>query len=361
MSILEAALLVGLTLPQANVMKRTDRDYDDLKGPVRLVRIESERSSEDRLKGAKPGRELEKIVAYDRDGRVTDMIEYGGHPEGCARARRVYSYNQDGSRGETVLWGESLTSVGSSTDGGKTLTYHQTFRYDASGRWAGVEDYDPLSKPYLKTQYKYDEAGRVAEASSLYVGSEPSICSFKYNRTGMIAEEKCLYSFSGISNTTYYDYEVDSQGNWIRRTASSAAVVGGKKTVTVFLRQIEYFQVAAGKRADEHSKEGSVLELSNLTPCAPLVVRKSGGTFQESATKRVLPHYPADAPEVRGSVLVQISTDETGKVIDVKTISGPSELRRAAEEAARQWEFKPTLLSKVPVRVIGTITFNFNR
>jgi TonB family protein len=62
---------------------------------------------------------------------------------------------------------------------------------------------------------------------------------------------------------------------------------------------------------------------------------------------------------VSGPVVVEISTDEAGKAVSVRTISGPTELRRAAEDAARQWEFKPTVLSKIPVRVVGTITFNF--
>jgi TonB family protein len=100
-----------------------------------------------------------------------------------------------------------------------------------------------------------------------------------------------------------------------------------------------------------------------MTVCPPLVIRRSGGVFQQSATKRVLPVYPAEAIEKRigGPVIIEVSTDEEGKVMKVRTISGPQELRKSAEEAARQWEFTPTLLSKVPVRVIGTLTFNFNR
>jgi hypothetical protein len=34
-------------------------------------------------------------------------------------------------------------------------------------------------------------------------------------------------------------------------------------------------------------------------------------------------------------------------------------LRDAAVEAARAWKFELTELSGVPVRVIGTLTFNF--
>ncbi|HWC76768.1 MAG TPA: energy transducer TonB, partial [Blastocatellia bacterium] len=59
-------------------------------------------------------------------------------------------------------------------------------------------------------------------------------------------------------------------------------------------------------------------------------------------------------------VVVEVSTDEDGKVVSVRAVSGAAELRGASEEAARQWEFTPTTLSKIPVRVIGTITFNFS-
>jgi hypothetical protein len=47
-------------------------------------------------------------------------------------------------------------------------------------------------------------------------------------------------------------------------------------------------------------------------------------------------------------------------VIKTRALSGPAELHGVSEEAARGWEFKPTTLSGVPVKVIGTITFNFN-
>ncbi len=94
----------------------------------------------------------------------------------------------------------------------------------------------------------------------------------------------------------------------------------------------------------------------------PLVIRKSGGVFQSSAVKRVEPVYPpqAKAAKVSGSVLVELTVDEKGGVIAARAISGPPLLRDSAVSAAKGWKFKPTALSGVPVRVIGTITFNFN-
>jgi len=47
-------------------------------------------------------------------------------------------------------------------------------------------------------------------------------------------------------------------------------------------------------------------------------------------------------------------------VISARAISGHPLLKDAAVNAARGWKFSPTMLTGVPVKVIGTITFNFN-
>jgi len=94
----------------------------------------------------------------------------------------------------------------------------------------------------------------------------------------------------------------------------------------------------------------------------PKIIRRSGGVLQESARKRVAPEYPpnAKAAGVSGSVVVEILVDESGNVISARALSGHELLRDVAVAAARQWKFKPVKLSGVPVKVIGTLTFNFN-
>jgi TonB family protein len=98
------------------------------------------------------------------------------------------------------------------------------------------------------------------------------------------------------------------------------------------------------------------------TMSPPKIIRKSGRLFQESATRRFAPSYPEEAKEagVSGAVVVEVTVDEQGNVIAARAISGHSLLKDAAVAAARQWRFKPTTLSGIPVKVIGTITFNFN-
>jgi protein TonB len=62
---------------------------------------------------------------------------------------------------------------------------------------------------------------------------------------------------------------------------------------------------------------------------------------------------------IYGTVTVKILVDERGNVISAKALSGPPLLRQAAEEAALRAKFSPTRLAGQPVKVSGTITFNF--
>lgn len=73
------------------------------------------------------------------------------------------------------------------------------------------------------------------------------------------------------------------------------------------------------------------------------------------------PPYPAMAKQVgaQGAVNVQVLIDETGKVISAKAISGNALLKIAAQQAAAQARFSPTMLGDQPVKVSGVITYNF--
>lgn len=95
---------------------------------------------------------------------------------------------------------------------------------------------------------------------------------------------------------------------------------------------------------------------------APKKVSVSGGVLQGSAIKKANPSYPpiAKAAKATGVIQVQITISEEGKVIGAEAISGHPLLRDAAVEAARQWEFKPTMLSGQAVKVQGILSFNFS-
>ena len=85
------------------------------------------------------------------------------------------------------------------------------------------------------------------------------------------------------------------------------------------------------------------------------------GEVTSQAISLVKPIYPQLAFKMgaQGKVVVQITIDEQGKVIEAKAIQGNTALRGASEYAARRTTFKPTLANNKPVKAKGTITYNF--
>lgn len=60
-----------------------------------------------------------------------------------------------------------------------------------------------------------------------------------------------------------------------------------------------------------------------------------------------------------GTVAVQVTIDETGRVVEARAVSGHPMLREVSVEAARRAKFSPTLLRDEAVKVTGIITYNF--
>jgi TonB family protein len=98
-------------------------------------------------------------------------------------------------------------------------------------------------------------------------------------------------------------------------------------------------------------------------PPAPKIIRRSGDVLQNSAISRVRPVYPeaARSAHVSGPVTVEVTLDEEGNVIAARAISGPDQLKTAAVDAARGWKWMPTRVDRSRVKVVGTITLNFQR
>lgn len=86
-----------------------------------------------------------------------------------------------------------------------------------------------------------------------------------------------------------------------------------------------------------------------------------GGILNGKALSLPRPEYSSFARAARaaGTVVVQITIDENGKVVSVQSISGHRLLYGAAEDAARRAKFSPTTLCGQPVKITGTIVYNF--
>jgi len=105
-----------------------------------------------------------------------------------------------------------------------------------------------------------------------------------------------------------------------------------------------------------------ILEASNTFPStnASESVKMSADT-KKVLEKPVPPSYPVLARQmkVQGSVAIQALISADGEIQDLRVLSGPSILASAAQEALRQWRFRPYLQNGQPVETQARITVNF--
>ena len=105
----------------------------------------------------------------------------------------------------------------------------------------------------------------------------------------------------------------------------------------------------------------------------------NGGIVNGKAVKLPIPEYPesAKAMKASGLIAVAIEIDEAGNVVSAKAdlndqrerrdvdgtkldpLPADPSLRDAAERAAWEAKFSPTMLGGKPVRITGTLIFNF--
>lgn len=86
-----------------------------------------------------------------------------------------------------------------------------------------------------------------------------------------------------------------------------------------------------------------------------------GDVHQARLIRSVPPEYPAQAKtrRVAGDVTMDALIDATGKVKEVKVVSGPLLLQRAAEDALRQWKYEPARLDGQAVAMHLSVTMKF--
>ncbi len=87
----------------------------------------------------------------------------------------------------------------------------------------------------------------------------------------------------------------------------------------------------------------------------------SKGVITSEALSLPKPPYPqiAKTLKIQGTVNVQVLISESGRVLSAKAVSGNPLLMTAAQQAALQARFSPTMLGEQPVKVSGIITYNF--
>ncbi|HLW86624.1 MAG TPA: energy transducer TonB [Candidatus Sulfotelmatobacter sp.] len=99
---------------------------------------------------------------------------------------------------------------------------------------------------------------------------------------------------------------------------------------------------------------------ANVTNNAAERVQISRDTA-DVVTRSVRPGYPllARQMKVQGSVILQALISKDGAIQDLRVVSGPPILASAAQDAVRQWHFKPHYQGSEAVETQAKITVNF--
>jgi len=121
-------------------------------------------------------------------------------------------------------------------------------------------------------------------------------------------------------------------------------------------------EVVAG---DKHNKVHPGSSIQKLEIVKPGTVAKAAPAMNAAERERLAdataPAYPqlAQHMNVQGSVVLQAVIGADGTIQNLRVLSGPAILSTAAQQAVREWKFKPVLQNGQAVETRATITVNF--
>jgi TonB family protein len=330
--------------PRPAVTVESDRTRDGLMGPVRRVRTEIAKLSNESGRTQESKHVVLEVVAYDIKGNKTEN-QYFPVAGSNLTGKEVYKYDDKGNISEMTLVND---------DG--SLLSKETYKYefDFAGNWnkmttsvavieSGRMSFEPTEVTYRSIMYYLDEnMMRMAQVDAPKPAQPANAVSGNSNMKAMPVAEK-----------------VES---------NSAATVKPKPTTSLPSAAADKFSAGSVELANAKSPSSTSpqVRLDTEPPAAPtpkpLLKPVSGGVLNGTAVSLPPPMYPDVAKRLRtaGVVTVEVVVDETGKVIAAQATSGPSMLREAAVQAALKARFSPTKLSGQPVKVSGLISYKFS-
>ena len=355
---LTAKTNVSRSAPAAVV--ETDRIRDGLVGPVRRVRTEVVKLSNETGKIAEGKRAVLEVVSYDLKGNKVEN-QYFPIAGANLTGKEVYKYDDKGNISEMTL----LNADGS-------LLSREVYKYDFdfAGNWnkmttsvavieGGKMSFEPAEVTYRSIMYYLDEnmmkmaqpASQPATSATAQPGASAPVPAS--NVAGANSDSKTVAVVPKSSAST-------NNSNSNHKT--SQTLPGSIPNAADKQNGLGSVELTSG-RTDSNVETTLVNIESEPPPPTPRPVLKpvSGGVLNGIALSLPSPTYPETARRLRtaGVVTVDVVVDETGKVISAVATSGPGLLRDVAVQAALRARFSPTKLSGQPVKVSGSINYRF--
>jgi len=158
---------------------------------------------------------------------------------------------------------------------------------------------------------------------------------------------------------------VEDKSDVAEKTEAPALIVKGGKAPTVGTKPAPTPDAPAPSVIGMGAPTASPLPNLETTEVAVKPVLQtlsvSQGVSQGLLYKKVAPSYPQNAlrMHIEGKVELLATISKEGNITHIKILSGDSQLARAANDAVKQWKYKPYLLNGEPVEIQTQVTVNF--
>lgn len=390
-----------------------DREQDGLVGSVRRVKTETAKLVSKEGKPVEGARVVLETATYDIKGAKIDNA-YFLAAGGSLTGKEVYKYDDKGNIIEMSLHRD---------DGSLASKEVYTYEFDAVGNWTkmttavailegGKVTFEPTEVTYRSIAYFMEEAtvnklsqpvsfdkpappatnatstattpanvrtasspssNAPAGQSSASVTPSPSSAAQSPSSVVQSNTANQQGTASPLKANTFVPVAAATKNAPVASKKASAvnappelASVDNSKMYTVSNPPVGNAVNAASKTETGSASVEPQVRVEGEAPARPLARGPlkpiSGGVLNGKARALPPPVYPVTAKRFRvaGVVTVEVVIDVTGKVISAKATDGPEMLHQAAEKAAMQAQFSPTLLSGQPVKISGVINYNFS-
>ncbi|MDT7604587.1 MAG: periplasmic protein TonB [Acidobacteriota bacterium] len=330
----------------ASARAENDRDRDGLQGPVRRIRTENAKLIYKEGKQVEGQHSVMETATYDMKGAKIDNAYFLG-ASGALTGREVYKYDEKGNIVEMTLF---------NADGSVMSKEKYDYEFDAMGNWTkmlssvavienGKMSFEPTEVTFRFISYYLEDSVTkklAGQPAAVAPASAPAM------------------NASAAAPKTQQPQPTGQPAAPKQQLASLPSAMMKSQAPGVAALNAPTATVSTGVSAP-------VVKVDDDLPPPPKPVVKapvrpiSGGVLNSKALSLPAPLYPEIAKRSRttGMVVVEVVIDVSGRVIAAKAVSGPEMLRDAAERAAMLAKFTPALLSGQPVKMTGTINYNF--
>ena len=154
--------------------------------------------------------------------------------------------------------------------------------------------------------------------------------------------------------------ELDAQsGRWLKQY-DQARILATEAKATADKARGDAQIARARIDSEEIERKKVATERSRIRASA---VRVSGPVRPPHKIKDVLPVYPALARSARvdGTVQLEATVGQDGKVVDARVLQSVPMLDQAALDAVQQWQYEPATQNGKPVPVVMKVNVKFQK